>query len=52
MSKPSYYELMGKRKQLQFQGKNKEALEVQRMAEKMIERGEVSDEEIQTAAYL
>lgn len=52
MDKPSYYELMGRRKHLQFQGKHKEALVVQRQAEEMIKNGQVSEEEIKAAVYL
>lgn len=43
---------MKKRKTLQFQGKNKEALAVQRQAEELIKAGKVSDEEMIRAAYI
>jgi hypothetical protein len=48
----TYTELMAKRKELAFQGKHKESLEVQDQAEALIKAGKVSMEEIEAAAYL
>jgi hypothetical protein len=50
--KGAYFRLMEKRKQLNFQGKIKEALAVQDEAFQMIMDGKVSDEEIRAGAYI
>ena len=50
--KDRYFELMAKRKALLFEGKEEEAAKLLEMAEEMVNRGMVSDDEMIAAAYI
>lgn len=50
--KNRYFDLMAKRKALLFEGKEEEAAKLLDLAEEMVKRGLVSDDEMIAAAYM
>ncbi len=51
-SESKYFDLMSKRKALLFDGKEEEAQKLLELAEELVERGLVSDDEMLAAAYI
>lgn len=50
--KDKYFDLMAKRKALLFEGNEEEAAKLLELAEEMVKRGMVSDDEMIAAAYI
>ena len=50
--KNKYFDLMAKRKALLFEGNEEEASKLLELAEEMVKRGMVSDDEMIAAAYI
>jgi hypothetical protein len=50
--KDRYFELMAKRKAMLFEGNEEEAAKLLDLAEEMVKRGMVSDDEMIAAAYM
>lgn len=47
-----YFDLMAKRKELLFAGKEEEAQKLLELAEQLVDRGLVSDDELIAGAYI
>lgn len=52
MAESKYFDLMAKRKALLFDGKEDEAQKLLELAEQLVERGLVSDDELIAGAYI
>ena len=50
--KNKYFDLMAKRKAMLFEGNEEEAAKLLELAEEMVKRGMVSDDEMIAAAYI
>jgi hypothetical protein len=50
--KDKYFDLMAKRKGMLFEGNEEEAAKLLELAEEMVKRGMVSDDEMIAAAYI